>query len=97
MQTYVILWTFTDQGMKNIKTLPERVQDNISLAEQGGFKVISSYLTQGQYDFVTIVEAPDEQSLMAALFSIASGGNSRSETLRAFQMTEVQQIVQRLP
>lgn len=96
MQTYIILWNFTDQGIKNIKTLPERVRDNISLADQGGFKVTAAYLTQGRYDFVTIVEAPDEQALLGALFAIASGGNSRSETMRAFEMGEVQQVIQKL-
>lgn len=51
------------------------------------------YWTQGQYDLVTIVEAPSEQAMMAGLFSIAEAGNVTSETLRAFTDDEMMAIL----
>ncbi len=54
-----------------------------------GFKVIGTYWTQGQYDLVSIVEAPDEESMTAGLFNNAETGNVHSETLRAWDESEM--------
>ena len=60
MPTFVTLYKLTDQGSREIKTLPERVRATEARAAERGIKVLGWYLTQGQYDVVTIVEAPDE-------------------------------------
>jgi uncharacterized protein with GYD domain len=96
MPNYVVLYKMTDQGAKDIQTLPERVRQARTAAEQNGIKVNGWYLTMGQYDVVTIVDAPDEQTLAAGVLAIARNGNFSSESLRAFDESEMEQIVQKL-
>jgi uncharacterized protein with GYD domain len=54
------------------------------------------YWTQGRYDMVAVVEAPDEQAMLAGLFNIAGAGNVRSETLRAFTGDEMASVLQKM-
>ena len=89
MPRYVVLYKFTDQGLKNVKDTVKRAQETRKMNEARGFKVIGTYWTQGRYDIVSIVEAPDEESMTAGLFNIASTGNVHSETLRAFDEAEM--------
>ena len=93
MPTYVVLYTFTDQGRKNAKETVERSRQARQENEQRGFQVRGLYWTQGQYDLVTIVDAPDEQAMIAGLFNIAGAGNVKSETLRAFTEEEMAQAL----
>jgi uncharacterized protein with GYD domain len=89
MPRYVVLYRFTDQGLKSIKDTVKRAQDTRKANEARGFKVIGTYWTQGQYDLVSIIEAPDEESMNAGLFNIAGAGNVHSETLRAYDENEM--------
>jgi len=89
MPRYVVLYKFTDEGLKNIKDTVKRAQEVRKQNEARGFKVIGTYWTQGRYDLVSIVEAPDEESMTAGLFNIAATGNVHSETLRAFDEAEM--------
>ncbi len=89
MPSYVVLYTFTDEGRKNAKDTVKRAEEARAANEQRGFQVTGLYWTEGQYDLVAIVEAPDEQAMIAGLFNIAGEGNVRSETLRAFTEEEM--------
>jgi uncharacterized protein with GYD domain len=89
MPRYVVLYRFTDQGLKSIKQTVSRSQEVRRMNEERGFKVIGTYWTQGQYDIVSIVESPDEETMTAGLFNIAEAGNVHSETLRAFDESEM--------
>jgi len=93
MPSYVVLYRFTDQGRKNIKDTVRRAQEVRAENERRGFKVVGHYWTQGRYDLVTVVEAPNEESMMSGLFGIAEAGNVSSETLRAFSDDEMQRIL----
>lgn len=95
MATYVVLYRFTDQGRKNIKDTVRRAEEVRKENEARGFKVIGHYWTQGRYDLVTVVDAPDEEAMMSGLFSIAQAGNVSSETLRAFTDSEMQKALAR--
>lgn len=95
MPTYIVMYQFTEQGVKNIKTTLDRARENEVESERRGFKIHGIYWTQGQYDLVTVVEAPDEQAMAAAIFNITEAGNVRSETLRAFTAVEMEQILQK--
>ena len=66
MPTYVVLYHFTDQGAKNIKGTVQRANEARADNERRGFKVQGLYWTQGHYDLVAIVDAPDEQAMLAA-------------------------------
>ena len=95
MPTYVVLYNFTDQGAKNVKGTVERVRDTRAENERRGFKTLGVYRTQGQYDLVAIVEAPDEQAMLAGLFNVAGAGNVRSTTLRAFTENEIEGVLKK--
>ncbi len=95
MATYVVLYRFTDQGRKNIKDTVRRAEEVRKENEARGFKVIGHYWTQGRYDLVTVVDAPNEEAMMSGLFSIAQAGNVSSETLRAFTDSEMQTALAR--
>jgi len=96
MPTYIVLYRFTDEGAKHIRSTVERAGQVQQENEQKGFRVNGLYWTQGQYDMVAVVEAPDEQSMLAGLFNIATAGNVRSETLRAFTAAELAPALQKM-
>ncbi len=96
MPTYVVLYRFTDQGVKNIKDTVQRARETRAENERRCFKVHGLYWTQGQYDLVAVVEAPDEQSMMAGLLNVAAAGNVRSETLRAFTEAEMEAVIAKM-
>jgi uncharacterized protein with GYD domain len=84
MVTYVVLAKFTDQGIRNAKESPKRAEAFKQLAKTFGVTVKDIFWTQGRYDTVTIVEAPDESSAMSLSLSLGALGNIRTESLRAF-------------
>jgi uncharacterized protein with GYD domain len=88
MPTYIILGKFTDQGIRNIKDSPKRQEAFRKLCEKVGAQVKDAYRTMGRYDVAVIVEAPDDVTMNAILYSVGSLGNVRTETLRAFTRQE---------
>ncbi len=90
MPTYVVLYRFTDQGLKGIKDTVRRAREIRAENEKRGFKVIGTYWTQGRYDLVAILDAPSEEAMLAGLFNIAETGNVHSETLRAHNEAEME-------
>jgi uncharacterized protein with GYD domain len=95
MPTYVVLYRFSDQGLKSVKDTVKRAGEIRRQNEQRGFKVIGTYWTQGQYDLIAVVDAPDEQAMVAGLFNIAQAGNVHSETLRALTDAEMEEALKR--
>jgi uncharacterized protein with GYD domain len=93
MVTYVVLAKFTDQGIRNAKESPKRAEAFRQLAKTLEVTVKEIFWTQGRYDIVTIVEAPDESSAMSLSFSLGALGNVRTESLRAFSAAEMMTIV----
>ena len=94
MATYVVLTKFTDQGIRKAKDSPKRAE--ALMAKAHGATVKELFWTQGQYDIVTIVEAPDEISATALNLSISALGNVRTESLRAFSAAEMMTIVDKM-
>jgi len=93
MATYVVLYKFTDEGAKHARDTVKRAREARAENERRGFTVRGLYWTQGQYDLVAVLDAPDEGAMMAGLFNVAGAGNVRSETLRAFTEEEMEAIV----
>ena len=94
MATYVILYKYTEQGIKNIKDAPKRVEAAKKAAAQAGMTVKETLWLQGEYDFIAIVEAPDE--IAAAAFNINNlkQGNVTTHTMRAFTSAEMKKILE---
>jgi uncharacterized protein with GYD domain len=97
MPTYISLFKLTDQGVKDIKDAPGRVEDAIKGAEAMGGKVIAVYSVMGEYDYVTIGEFPSDEAAMSFLLALGSRGNVRSTTLKAFTKEEFAGIVKKVP
>ena len=97
MQTYIIQFKFTDQGIRNIKDTINRAEDFKNAVEKAGGKFVNEYYTFGKYDIISIVESPDDETMMSILLNTQSLGNVRSETLKAFSMDEADNILKRLP
>ncbi len=96
MPTFVILGKFTDEGARSIRDLRQTVDAVTAGGERLGVKTRGWYLTQGQYDFVIVAEAPDAETVLAGSVAAAARGNGHSETLRAFTIDEVEQAIGKL-
>ena len=96
MPTYIVLGQFTDQGIRNVKETTKRAQALKDMAKKFGATVNAVYWTLGQYDIATIVDAPDDTSVNALLLSVGTLGNVRTQTLRAFSVDEMGQILGRM-
>src|SRR5262249_33302497 len=96
MVTYVMLANFTDQGIRNAKDSPKRAEAFKQMAKTFGVTVKELLWTQGQYDIVTVMDAPDESSVMTLSLSLGALGNVRTESMRAFSATDMKEIVDKM-
>jgi uncharacterized protein with GYD domain len=83
MPTFLMLTNLTAEGVRTLKNHPGRIAEVNREVEQMGVKVISQYATLGQYDFVTVVEAPDEKTMAKVSVELGSRGTMTSQTLAA--------------
>lgn len=88
MATYVLLSTATDEGAETIKKNPARIKAVNTEIETLGAKVIAQYATLGQYDFINIVEAPDNATIARVAVELSSRGSIRIQTLAAIPIDE---------
>ena len=93
MATYIVLISFTDQGIRSVKDTTKRAEAVSGMAKKFGATVKDIYWTLGQYDAVTVIEAPDAASITAFGLSIGAMGNVRTQTLPAFSAAEMGTIL----
>jgi uncharacterized protein with GYD domain len=93
MPTYVMLTNLTADGVRTLKNNPGRVAEVNKEVEQIGAKVLQQYATLGQYDFVTIVEAPDEKTMAKVSVELGSRGTMTSQTLTAMPAGELSEAL----
>jgi len=84
---FVVLGNWTDQGIKKFKEAPNRIKDTHSAIEQSGGKM-QLYYTLGEYDFVMIIEVPNDEAIMKILLRLGGLGNVRTKTLKAWTESE---------
>jgi uncharacterized protein with GYD domain len=97
MPTYVVLYKFTPDGIKNIRDSIKRAGSIRQENAAAGFKIRDVFWTQGQYDMVALVDAPSEERMMGAMLNVVSAGNVTSSTMRAFDATEMSRILATVP
>jgi uncharacterized protein with GYD domain len=95
MPTYVSLVSWTDEGIKNYRDTTARAQAFRDSVQQAGGQVRELLWTFGQYDIVTVLEAPDDEAAMALLLQTAALGNIRTETMRAMSADEISSVIGR--
>ena len=88
MPTYVSLFNYTDQGIRNIKDSPKRLDASKKALKKLGGEMKAFYLTQGNFDGVLIFEVPNEEALTRFLLTTGAAGNVRTTTLRAYTEDE---------
>ena len=96
MARYVVLFDWTDQGVRNARDTVQRVNQARAAWEQRGVRIEAVYWTLGNHDLVGVVDAPDDATVAAALLQLAGAGNVRTKTLRAFDEGEMQAILGQL-
>ena len=96
MTSYIVLMNWTEQGAKNVRDSPKRLDAaRKQLGDMGGsFKAF--YLTMGEYDMVAVVEAPDDAVLARFSLMLAAAGNIWTQTLKAFREFAYREIISSL-
>jgi uncharacterized protein with GYD domain len=97
MTVYIMLMNWTDQGIKNIRSAPKRADTAKFLAKSCGAEIKELYLTMGEYDLIAMVEAEKDEAVTKFSLALASIGNVRCSSLKAYSEEEYRHIVETLP
>lgn len=93
MAKYITLVNWTDQGIKNVKDSPGRLDAARALAKKLGCEMEDFYMTIGAYDMVAIMEGPNDEAMAKFALTLGAGGNVRTTTLKAFSEDSYREIV----
>jgi uncharacterized protein with GYD domain len=88
MPTYVMLTTLTDEGRKTVKEKPGRIKEVNKEVEAMGVKILSQYALLGQYDFVNILEAPNNETMVKVAIELGARGTLQTTTLTAMTLDQ---------
>jgi uncharacterized protein with GYD domain len=97
MATYVTLAKWTEQGIRNVKDAPKRVEAFEKAVASAGGKLKEMYMLMGEYDLLVVTEAPNEETVARLTLATGMLGNVRTVTSRAFSRDETARIIQSLP
>ncbi|UCC85245.1 MAG: GYD domain-containing protein [Gemmatimonadota bacterium] len=97
MPTYITLASWTDQGIRNVKESPARLDAVKEMFRSTGAELKQFYLVTGQHDMVVVSEAPDDTTIAKVALAIGAQGAVRTMTLRAFTEDEYRKIIADLP
>ena len=88
MATYILISRLTDEGCATLTKNPDRIKEVNADVEAMGGKVVAQYVVLGPYDFINVVEAPDNATIGKISVQLASRGTVRIETLPAVDIDE---------
>jgi len=89
MAVYVMLTTLTDEGRKTLKTNPGRIKEVNKEVEKMGVKILAQYALLGPYDFINILDAPDNKAVSKVAVELGSRGTLQTMTLAAMTVDEI--------
>jgi uncharacterized protein with GYD domain len=89
MGTYVMLTTVGPDGWATIREQPDRIREVTAEVESMGLKVVAQYALLGQWDFLNVIEAPDEAAITRAAVTLAARGTMRTTTLQAIAVDDL--------
>ena len=89
MPTYILLTTLTAQGVQTLKTNPERLREVNRDVEELGARVLHQWATLGPFDFVNVVEAPDNATIARVSVALGARGSAKLQTLAAIEIDEL--------
>ena len=96
MPTYVTLFRYTPEGVKNIKEGPSRFGEIKKNLEAAGGKIVCAYMLMGRYDGLVVAEGPDERAVLKVLLGAGRRGTTSTETMVAIPLDEAFKIAQEL-
>jgi len=96
VSTYVLLLNYTEEGMRNIKYLPDHASAIRQAVEAGGGRMPLIYLVMGQYDLMAIIEAPSDEACASISLAVCSAGNLRSNTMKVFGEEDFDALVKNI-
>ena len=88
MPTYILLTTLTAQGVQTLKSNPDRLREVNRDVEELGAKVLHQWATLGPFDFVNVVEAPDDAAIARVSVALGARGSAKLQTLSALSIDE---------
>ena len=88
MPTYILVSTLTPEGVQTVKNNPQRIKEVNKEIEQIGAKVVAQWAVLGQFDFVNVIEAPDEKTMAKVSLELGSRGTARYQSLVAIPIDE---------
>jgi uncharacterized protein with GYD domain len=89
MGIYIMLTTLTDEGRKTIKSNPRRIKEVNKEVEAMGVKILSQYAILGPYDFINILEAPDNKAISKVAIELGSRGTLQTMTMAAMPIDDL--------
>jgi len=93
MAAYLMLLNWTDQGIRNVKESPKRLDAAKKLAKDLGGEIKTVYMTQGSIDLVLVAEMPNDEKVAGFVLKLGSLGNVRTTTLKAYSEDEYRKII----
>jgi len=88
MALYIMMTNLTDEGRKTVKTNPQRIKEVNKEVEAMGVKILAQYVVLGQYDFVNVLEAPNNETIAKVAIELGSRGTMQSNTLAALTLDD---------
>ncbi len=88
MPIFILLSTLTQQGVQTLKSNPERLRQVNQDVEELGARILHQWATLGEFDFVNVVEAPDEKTIARVSMELGSRGTAHYETLSAIPVDD---------
>ena len=89
MATYIMLTSLTDEGRKTVKENPKRLKEVNKEVEAMGVKIVAQYALLGPYDFINILEAPDNKTVSRVAIELGSRGTLQTMTMAAMSVDEL--------
>jgi len=97
MPSYVMLMKYTEQGIRNVKESPNRLDAFKKTLRAQGAEFRDYFMVMGQYDGILVLTAPNDEAVTKVALSLCALGNVRTETLRAYSEDEYRKIIGSLP
>ena len=88
MPIFIMMTTLTDEGRKTIKSNPQRIKEVNKEVEGMGVKIMAQYAVLGQYDFLNILEAPDNESVVKVAMELGARGTLQTTTMAAMELDD---------
>jgi uncharacterized protein with GYD domain len=97
MVTYMLMMKLTDAGIKDLKNSPKRIEEGIKAFEKIGGKVIGFYAAIGEYDYISIGEAPSDEAALGFSMGLNALGYVRTTSVKLVPVKIYTDLIKKMP